>query len=80
MPYFGSLVNSVKIGDVTYNTSLTVKRDGEANETTEADYPYTVVTDVNTIAKKCRWKYSKRFVWSLSEYDYKSTRNHQEGN
>ena len=51
MPYFGSLVNSVKIGDVTYNTSLTVKRDGEANETTEADYPYTVVTDVNTIAK-----------------------------
>lgn len=52
MPYFGSLVNSVKIGDVTYNTSLTVKRDGEANETTEADYPYTVVTDVNTIAKK----------------------------
>lgn len=52
MPYFESLVNSVKIGDVTYNTSLTVKRDGEANETTEADYPYTVVTDVNTIAKK----------------------------
>lgn len=51
MPYFGSLVNSVKIGDATYNTSLTVKRDGEANETTEADYPYTVVTDVNTIAK-----------------------------
>lgn len=51
MPYFGSLVNSVKIGDVTYNTSLTVKRDGEANEITEADYPYTVVTDVNTIAK-----------------------------
>lgn len=51
MPYFGSLVNSVKIGDVTYNTSLTVKRDGEANETIEADYPYTVVTDVNTIAK-----------------------------
>lgn len=51
MPYFGSLVNSVKIGDVTYNTSLTVKRDGEANETTEAAYPYTVVTDVNTIAK-----------------------------
>lgn len=51
MPYFGSLLNSVKIGDVTYNTSLTVKRDGEANETTEADYPYTVVTDVNTIAK-----------------------------
>ena len=51
MPYFGSLVNSVKIGDVTYNTSLTVKRDGEANENTEADYPYTVVTDVNTIAK-----------------------------
>lgn len=51
MPYFGSLVNSVKIGDVTYNTSLTVKRDGEVNETTEADYPYTVVTDVNTIAK-----------------------------
>lgn len=51
MPYFGSLVNSVKIGDVTYNTSLTVNRDDEANETTEADYPYTVVTDVNTIAK-----------------------------
>lgn len=51
MPYFGSLVNSVKIGDVTYNTSLTVNRDDEANETTEAVYPYTVVKDVNTIAK-----------------------------
>lgn len=50
MPYFGSLVNSVKIGDVTYNTSLTVKRDGEANETTEAVYPYTVVKDVNTVS------------------------------
>lgn len=51
MPYFGSLVKSVKIGDVTYNTSLTVKRDGEANETTEAVYPVTEVKDVNTIAK-----------------------------
>lgn len=51
MPYFGSLVESVKIGDVTYNTSLTVKRDGEANETTEAVYPVTEVKDVNTIAK-----------------------------
>ena len=50
MPYFGSLVKSVKIGDVTYNTSLTVKRDGEANETTEAVYPVTEVKDVNTIA------------------------------
>lgn len=44
MPYFGSLVKSVKIGAVTYNTSLTVNRDGEA-------YPITSVTDVNTIAK-----------------------------
>lgn len=51
MPYFGSLVKSVKIGDVTYNTSLTVNRVGEANETTEAVYPYTKVADVNTIAK-----------------------------
>lgn len=50
MPYFGSLVKSVKIGDVTYNTSLTVKRDGEANETTEAVYPVTEVKDVYTIA------------------------------
>lgn len=50
MPYFGSLVNSVKIGDVTYNTSLTVNRDDEANETTEAVYPYTVVKDVNTVS------------------------------
>lgn len=50
MPYFGSLIKSVKIGDVTYNTSLTVKRDGEANETTEAVYPVTEVKDVNTIA------------------------------
>lgn len=50
MPYFGSIVNSVKIGDVTYNTSLTVNRDDEANETTEAVYPYTVVKDVNTVS------------------------------
>ena len=50
MPYFGSLVNSVKIGDVTYNTSLTVNRKNEANETTEAVYPYTVVKDVNTVS------------------------------
>lgn len=50
MPYFGSLEKSVKIGDVTYNTSLTVKRDGEANETTEAVYPFTEVKDVYTIA------------------------------
>lgn len=50
MPYFGSLVNSVKIGDVTYNTSLTVNRDDEANETTEAVYPYTVVKDVNIVS------------------------------
>lgn len=50
MPYFGSLVNSVKIGDVTYNTSLTVKRKNEANETTEAVYPYTEVADVNTVS------------------------------
>lgn len=50
MPYLGSLVNSVKIGDVTYNTSLTVNRDDEANETTEAVYPYTVVKDVNTVS------------------------------
>lgn len=50
MPYFGSLVNSVKIGDVTYNTSLTVNRKDEANETTEAVYPYTEVADVNTVS------------------------------
>lgn len=50
MPYFGSLVNSVKIGDVTYNTSLTVNRKNEANETTEAVYPYTEVADVNTVS------------------------------
>lgn len=50
MPYFGSLVKSVKIGDVTYNTSLTVNRVGEANETTEAVYPYTKVADVNTVS------------------------------
>lgn len=50
MPYFGSLVNSVKIGDVTYNTSLTVNRKNEANETTEAVYPYTEVAYVNTVS------------------------------
>lgn len=50
MPYFGSLVNSVKIGDVTYKTSLTVNRKNEANETTEAVYPYTEVADVNTVS------------------------------
>lgn len=50
MPYFGSLVKSVKIGDVTYNTSLTVNRDGEASGTKPAVYPYTEVKDVYTIA------------------------------
>lgn len=50
MPYFGSLLNSVAIDGTSYQTTLTINRDGEANETTEAVYPVTVVNDVNTIA------------------------------
>lgn len=52
MPYFGSLLNSVAIDGTSYQTTLTINRDGEANETTEAVYPVTVVNDVNTIANK----------------------------
>ena len=62
MPYFGSLVNSVKIGDVTYNTSLTVNRKNEANETTEAVYPYTEVADVNTVSSSSYGKYLNTII------------------
>lgn len=53
MPYFGSLLKSVKIGETSYQTDLTINRDGEASEdgTKKADYPWTKVDDVNTIAK-----------------------------
>lgn len=52
MPYFGSLINSVSIGETSYQTTLTtINRDGEASGTKEAVYPYTPVDDVNTIAK-----------------------------
>lgn len=51
MPYFGSLLKSVKIGETSYQTALTINRDGEASGTKEAVYPYTKVDDVNTIAK-----------------------------
>ena len=51
MPYFGSLLNSVAIDGTSYQTTLTINRDGEASGTKKAVYPYTVVTDVNTIAK-----------------------------
>lgn len=53
MPYFGSLLKSVKIGETSYQTALTINRDGEASEdgTKKADYPWTKVDDVNTIAK-----------------------------
>lgn len=51
MPYFGSLLKSVKIGETSYQTALTINRDGEASGTKEAVYPCTKVDDVNTIAK-----------------------------
>ena len=51
MPYFGSLLKSVKIGETSYQTDLTINRDGEASGTKEAVYPCTKVDDVNTIAK-----------------------------
>lgn len=51
MPYFGSLLKSVKIGETSYQTALTIKRVGEASGTKEAVYPCTKVDDVNTIAK-----------------------------
>lgn len=53
MPYFGSLLKSVKIGETSYQTALTINRDGEASEdgTKKADYPCIKVDDVNTIAK-----------------------------
>lgn len=51
MPYFGSLLKSVKIGETSYQTALAINRDGEASGTKEAVYPCTKVDDVNTIAK-----------------------------
>lgn len=51
MPYLGSLLNSVAIAGTSYQTTLTINRDGEASETKEAVYPFRAVTDVNTIAK-----------------------------
>lgn len=53
MPYFGSLLNSVTISGTSYQTALTINRDGEASEdgTNKADYPCTPVDDVYTIAK-----------------------------
>lgn len=53
MPYFGSLLNSVTISGTSYQTALTINRDGEASEdgTKKAKYPCTPVDDVYTIAK-----------------------------
>ena len=51
MPYFGSLLNSVAIDGISYQTTLTINRDGEASGTKKAVYPCTKVDDVNTIAK-----------------------------
>lgn len=51
MPYFGSLLNSVAIDGTSYQTTLTINRDGEASGTKKAVYPCTKVDDVNTIAK-----------------------------
>lgn len=53
LPYFGSLLKSVTISGTSYQTALTINRDGEASEdgTKKADYPCKKVDDVNTIAK-----------------------------
>ena len=51
MPYLGSLLNSVAIAGTSYQTTLTINRDGEASGTKKAVYPCTKVGDVNTIAK-----------------------------
>ena len=50
MPYFGSLLNSVAIDGTSYQTTLTINRDGEASGTKKAVYPFTEVKDVYTIA------------------------------
>lgn len=51
MPYFGSLLNSV--AGTSYQTALTINRDGEASEdgTKKAKYPCKTVDDVYTIAQ-----------------------------
>ncbi len=51
MPYFGSLSETVKIGETSYQTDLTINREDEASGTKAARYPITEVRDVNTIAK-----------------------------
>ena len=51
MPYLGSLLNSVAIAGTSYQTTLTINRVDEASGTKKAVYPYSTVTDVNTIAK-----------------------------
>lgn len=53
MVYFGAIHKTKNIDGTTYKTSLTVDHSGEASAdgTKPADYPYTVVDDVYTIAK-----------------------------
>lgn len=53
MVYFGAIHKTKNIDGTTYKTSLTVGHSGEASAdgTKPADYPYTVVDDVYTIAK-----------------------------
>lgn len=52
MVYFGAIHKTKDIDGTTYKTSLTVGHSGEASAdgTKPADYPFTPVTDVNTIA------------------------------
>ena len=50
IPYFGSIHASKTIEGTKYSTKFDIVHSGEASGTTPADYPVTVVKDVNTIA------------------------------
>lgn len=50
IPYFGSIHASKTIEGTNYSTKFDIVHSGEASGTTPADYPVTVVKDVNTIA------------------------------
>lgn len=50
IPYFGSIHASKTIEGTNYSTKFDIVHFGEASGTTPADYPVTVVKDVNTIA------------------------------
>ncbi len=50
-PEFTSLKNSESISGTTYTSSITINKNGEATDTTEAVYPINEVKDVHTLAE-----------------------------